>query len=155
MFCGQLLEIGTVLGERKLEKYALGFIKQIPDAYKALMRPFIWEATENWTYISPEMRFYVLRSSGQGNDIMEIKPYFNDHHTIAFLAAGIAHHSTIQEIAKNGCETSERYLEFMNCFIQQAAKGGLYTSRKGDRLFETPGTRFGGRRSAKLIELQV
>lgn len=131
-----------------LEHYAFGFLKSIPHSFKRLNRPFIWEATENWTHLHPSVRLLVLLLTSQGDNLAELKPFFDEHTTLTFLAAGVAHYGTIQETARAGCETSEKYFDFMNIFIAQLlnpSKQTTYRSQNGDGLFESPGNRYSGR----------
>lgn len=127
-----------------LLKPAYGFLKTIPHNYRYLNRTFIWEATENWTQIDSTIKTLVLEQTAQKSESGEWKPLFNDYTTLAFLGAGVAHYGVLQESVRAECEASERYLEFMNIFISQLKKTGSqsFTSRKGDGLFELPGSRY-------------
>jgi hypothetical protein len=128
-----------------LHRPAYGFLKVVPHNLRYLNRTLIWEATENWTQLDSTIRTLVLEQTAQKSDSGEWKPLFNDHTTLAFLAAGVAHYGTLQESARAECEASDRYLEFMNVFITQLKKAGSqsFTSRKGDGLHESPGNRYG------------
>jgi hypothetical protein len=128
-----------------LEKCALGFIKTLPHNFKPLIRCYIWEAVQNWTHICNELRLQVLFLTGSGNEISELRPNFDDKNTLTFMAAGVSHYGAIQECARYGCEISEKYLEFMNVFVHQIAKDtkkGYFASRRGDGLFDSPGSQF-------------
>jgi hypothetical protein len=130
-----------------LEKYASGFSKNIPKSFKWLTRYFIWEVVSNWSHVSNNIRFQILLITGKGDSIESIKPMINEHNTISFLAAGITHYCVIQECASAGCECSEKYLDFINSFIVQIAKSKketFFSSRAGDGLFDTPGSRYSG-----------
>lgn len=149
-----------------LERYAIGFLKQVPHNYKKLIRPFIWEATENWTDIPREVRLQVLQLTAKGDSLEELETHFSDENTLTFLAAGVSHYNMIQESARSGCDVSGTFLDFMNTFIRQMAKNqrsNYYTSRPGDRLLKQPGSQFEskivlqklvdlGRRSGSLDE---
>lgn len=128
-----------------IEKHASGFVKALPHSFKALIRPFIWEVTENWTHMGSEIRLQVLKLTGKGESLEELIPSFDDYHTLSFLAAGITNYAAIQESTRAGCDISEKYLDFMNVFVSQIAKAtkrNSYTSRKGDGLFNAPGSHF-------------
>ena len=126
-----------------LEETALKFINQIPyQRLAAFSRPFIWAVAENWCFINKQIKFALLSLSGKGADLENLKPFFDTHHTLAFLAAGISNLRLIQETAKKGCESSEKYLNFINSFVQLISvdkKHQFIGSIKGDGLFNSPG----------------
>jgi hypothetical protein len=140
-----------------LEKCALGFIKTLPNNFKSLIRNYIWEAVQNWTLICNELRLQVLLLTSTGTGISELRPNFDDRNTLTFMAAGASHYGAIQECARYGCEISEKYLDFMNIFVNQIArdtKRGFFPSRRGDGLFDSPGSQFSAKEVLqKLLDL--
>jgi hypothetical protein len=136
----------TYIANTPLKKQAYGFLKMVPSNYRYLNRTLIWEATANWTHIDSTIRYLVLEQTAQRSESGEWKPHCNEHTTLAFLAAGVAHYGALQESARAECEASERYLEFMNIFISLMKKSSpqLFTSKKGDGLYESPGSRYCG-----------
>lgn len=143
--------------ESPLENFAFGFLKQISNNYKFLCRPLIWESVANWSLICEKIRMLVIAQTSRSDDNEIMKPIFHEHNTLAFMAAGVVHFGAIQEAARYGCAASEKFIEYLNIFIDQLLKksGGVgFTSRMGDGLFDAPGSRFSGLEICKrLLEL--
>ncbi|MDP9315479.1 MAG: hypothetical protein M3R24_32235 [Chloroflexota bacterium] len=129
-----------------LDRSARGFLKSLPYNFKSYIRAFIWEATENWTYLNQEIRYLLITFSGRGGSLHDIEANFDTHNTIAFLAAGVSHYGIIQDCARAGCPVSEKYIEFISSLIVQISKSSkknMFTSRTGDGLFDAPGSQYG------------
>lgn len=122
---------------------ALGFLKSIKSNYKWLIRSFAWEATHLWSELDSELKKIVLDAECQRSASGELRPQINDHSSLAFIAAGLAHLQTIRLASKAGCQESEEYLEMINTLLNQMVRGKAkeFTSRRNDGIFSVPGAR--------------
>ena len=134
----------THVSESSLREDAMGFLRSIPFNDKSLNRPFIWEAVQIWTDLGPDIRELVLKQTCTLGKDDELRPAFNEHTTLTFVAAGLAYYDEIKSASRQGCSFSEDYLKMQTNFLQQIAsksKPSLYTSMRNDGLFSTPGQR--------------
>ncbi len=139
----------------QLEAATLGFLRSLPHNLKLHLPLFIWEATENWAFLNDELKFLVLKLSGNGDTIEELTPTIREDSMIAFLAAGVTQYTVLQENARTGCIISEKYIEFISEIVTMVAnnKRKYFSARVGDGLFKTPGVRYSGNDILKQLSV--
>jgi hypothetical protein len=140
-----IIENASYLRGTMTESIAIAFVKQIRNNYRTLSRPLIWEATANWMVLPAEIKLEVLKYVSNTPTAEKFHPVMNDENGFAFLAAGVCHYSLLQGCARAGDEIAETYINFLGELVGVIGKDKRelnYSSKRGDGLFDDPGSRF-------------
>ncbi len=130
-----------------LARSAQGFLRRIPSQLAGYSRPLIAEMLERWSLLDPDARSVIVGMNGAEDGGGMMRPRWNEHHGLTFLACAVLNYSHIAAATKLGCPQSELVLDFVQSFIEMLGKRRthrVFRSRVGDLVFETPGVTYSG-----------